>query len=218
MIILKILLLIILYLFLFLLGLLIILIASPIKGYLRFDIRKVYFKGSYLFGAIKIIYNKGITLKLFGFKLKDSSQDTGEKKEKEKKEKKKKDKNKEEKDKKDKLGLPSKEVIFLSVDLFKKLVKKIAPRRAMLHLTLGLDEPYITEMIHIISMIGFSPLNRINNYDFSFTPVNNDIDIDYEGEALVNFSILSLIIPCLRYIIRKPIRLYFNITFKKKSS
>jgi len=214
MIILKIFLLVILYFILFVLGLLMILIISPIKGYLRFDASTLYFKGSYLFGAIKIIYNKGLSIRLFGFKLKDGSSDkTSE--DKPKKDKKKKDKKDKEKDKK-KFKIPSREVVVISLELIKKLIKKIAPRRAKLHLTLGLDDPYTTEMIHIISMIGFVPLNNIKHYDFKFIPVNDDIAIDFEGEALINFSIISLILPCLRYILRKPIRQYFNITLKRR--
>lgn len=212
MIILKILLLIILYLVLFVVSIFLILIISPIKGYIRFDTSTLYFKGSYLFGRVKIIYNNGFTVTVFGFKLKDDgsdkTSDVKPKKEKKKKEKKKKEKKK--------LKIPSKEVIVLTVELIKKLIKKIAPKRAKLHLTLGLDDPYITESIHIISMIGFIPLNNIKHYDFKFTPVNDDLVIDFEGEALVNFSVISLILPCLRYILRKPIRQYFNMTLRRR--
>ncbi len=76
MIILKILLLIIMYLLLFALGLVLILIISPIKGYGRFDIKSTYFKGSYLFGLIKIYYTDSqIKLILFGFKINTSSKE-----------------------------------------------------------------------------------------------------------------------------------------------
>lgn len=217
MIILKIILLIILYLFLFLLGLLLILLISPLKGYVRFDIHSLYLKVSYLFGIIKVSYNKGLTVRLFGFKIKNIKSgkenikdDDHSEEEDSKKKTKKKTKNKRS------VKRPSREVIVLTLKLLKKLIKKIAPTRAKCHLTLGLDDPYITEMMHIISIVFLTPLNNIEHYDFAFIPINDDIAIDYDGEAQIKFSVISLILPCLRYIIRKPIREYFNITLKRR--
>ena len=218
MIILKIILLIVLCLFLFLLGLLLILLISPLKGYVRFDIHSLYLKVSYLFGIIKISYNKDVTIRLFGFRIKNTEsvkedikdEDHSEEETSEDTKKKTKEKTK----KKRSFRMPSREVIVLTLKLLKKLVQKIAPNRAKCHLTLGLDDPYITEMMHIISIVFLTPLNNIEHYDFAFIPVNDDLAIDYEGEAQIKFSIISLILPCLRYIIRKPIRQYFNITLK----
>jgi hypothetical protein len=208
------------YLLLFVLGLVLILIISPIKGHGRFDINSIYFKGSYLFGLISVSYiDSELKLRLLGFKINTSSN----------KDKKKMEDNTEIEDdteskddgtKKDKkkrsFKRPTKEVIVLTLELAKKLIKKIAPKKARLKLTLGLDEPYYTEMIHILSYVFFLPLNSIKNYDFSFQPINDGIAIDYEGEAVINVSIISLILPALRYLIRKPIRQYLNLSFKKK--
>ncbi|MBI9013701.1 MAG: hypothetical protein JEZ08_15815 [Clostridiales bacterium] len=220
MIILKVVLLIILYLFLFLLGLLLILLISPLKGYVRFDIHSLYLKVSYLFGIIKVSYNKGLTIRLLGFRIKNTESVKEDIKDKDKSEEKtskdSKKKTKEKTKKKRSFRKPSREVIVLTLELLKKLIKKIAPNRAKCHLTLGLDDPYITEMMHIISIVFLTPLNNIEDYDFAFIPINDDIAIDYEGEAQIKFSIISLILPCLRYVLRKPIRQYFNITLKRR--
>lgn len=215
MIILKIIFLIILYLFLFLLALLLLLLISPLKGYVRFDIHSLYLKVSYLFGVIKISYNKGLTVRILGFSIKhtkSSKEDinNGEASDDTKKKTKKKT------NKKRSFKQPSREVIVLTLELLKKLIKKMAPRRAKCHLTLGLDDPYVTEMMHIISIVFLAPLNNIEHYDFAFIPVNDDLVIDYEGEAQINFSIILLILQCLRYIIRKPIRQYFDIALKRR--
>lgn len=220
MIVLKIILLVLLYLILFLIGFLLLLLISPIKGRVDFSTTSLYVKGSYLFGLIRVYYvEKKLRVRLLWFTIIDGTSDSDDEKEKdesddeEKKEKKKKKKDK----RKTKFKRPTKEVIVLTLDLAKKLIKTIAPKEAKLHLTLGIDEPYYIEMMHIMSLLFFMPLNSIKNYDFKFIPVHNEITIDYKGGAAIKFSIMSLILPCLRYIIRKPIREYFNIKlFKRK--
>jgi hypothetical protein len=215
---------IILYLFLFLIALLLLLLISPIKGYGRFDVKQVYFKGSYFFGLIRITYeDQKAKLRLFGFKIKmdntkDKDPDKDDKEDVDIDEKL--DEAKEKKKKKRSFKRPSKEVILLALRYIKTIIKKIAPKKARLSLTLGLDDPYYTEMMHIISIFLFMPLNKIKNYNFSFTPVHDDIAIDYSGEALINFSIMSLILPTIRFFLRKPIREYLGIklSFKRKTS
>lgn len=132
MIILKILLFFILYLILFVLGLIVVLIVSPIKGYGMFDVTTVYFKGSYLFGALKIIYeNKLMTIRLIGIRVyrgkasnkeetieDESLTDVVEKKKKKKKEKQKSDR-----------GLPSKRVIVLTLKLVKNSLKPLLQKK-----------------------------------------------------------------------------------------
>lgn len=218
MIILKVLLLIVMYLLLFVLGLVLILIISPIKGHGRFDFKSIYFKGSYLFGLISVSYvDSELKLRLFGFKINTSSDNDKTQIEDETEDDTETQDDSTKKDKKKRsFKRPTKEIILLTLELVKKLIKKIAPRKARLKLTLGLDDPYYTEMIHILSYVFFLPLNSIKNYDFTFQPVNDDIAIDYEGEAVINFSFISLILPILRYIIRKPIRQYLKLTLKKK--
>ncbi len=207
MIILKILLMIILYLFIFLLSILFILLISPIKGSASLDTSKIKLKGSYLFGILKIEYNQTIKVKILGFNL--SMDDSNDKDDSES------EKKKDVKEKK-KFGRPSLEILHLMLDLIKKLIKIIAPKEASLQLTLGLDDPYYTEMAHIISMVLFLPLNSRRKYNFHLTPVLNDIAIDYRGYARINFSIIQLILPVLRFFIRKPIREYFNIRIIKR--
>lgn len=223
MIILKVLLMIIFYLILFLLAVTFIFLISPIKGYATFDVDHLYFKGSYLFGLIRIKYtHKKLSIRLFGFKLKNDKSETDkeEKKDLETKEEPADEVKEKKEKKKKKFKRPSKEVIVLTLRFVKKIIKKIAPRKATLHLTLGLDEPYYTGMIHLVSIFFFMPLNKIKHYDFRFTPVHDDIAINYRGEALISFSIMSLIIPAVRFILRKPIRQYLgiklNFKFKRK--
>ncbi len=209
MIILKILLMIIFYLFIFLLSILFILLISPIKGSASIDTSSIRLKGSYLFGILKIEYNQTLIVKILGFNLSmgdsDDEEDSESNEKKDVKEKKKKS-----------FGRPSLEILHLTLDLIKKLIRIIAPKEARLQLTLGLDDPYYTEMAHIISMVLFLPLNSRKKYTFHLTPVLNDIAIDYKGYARINFSIIQLILPLLRFIIRKPVREYFNIKIIKR--
>lgn len=214
MIVLKIILLVFLYLILFLIGLLLLLLISPIRGRVDFSTTSLYVKGSYLFGLIRVYYvEKKLRVRFLWFTIIDGQEETEEEEEtvetKEKAEK--------ENKKKNKFKKPSKEVIVYTLNLIKKLIKIIAPKEAKLHLTLGIDEPYYIEMMHIMSLLFFMPLNNIRNYDFKFIPVHDDIVMDYKGGAAIRFSIMNLLLPCLRYIIRKPIRDYFNIRlFKRK--
>jgi len=253
MIILKIIFFFLLYLILFLIGLILVLIVSPIKGKLDLETGRINFRGSYLFGALKIYYrNKNDAyIRIFGFriKIKSSSKSTSEgdviehiidqkndestskeipndydnqnkdhsdepvdnKSEKKKKNKEEKKKNKTSK----KLGRPSLEVIIISAKLAKKLIKTIAPKRAEFELILGLGDPYYSGMSSIISQMILIPLNQFNGYNFRLIPDYHDVTIDYRGYFYVNFSIIRLIIPCLTYILKKPIRRYFQI-FKRK--
>lgn len=204
----------ILYLILFLVVLLLLMLISPIKGFLSFDNKSVFIKASYFFGLIRVTYDGGLLVRLFGFKVKSNGKASDPEIEEKEKDKPKKEKKSRASNKK-KLKIPSKRVIVLSLELVKKLIKKIAPKKAKLHLTLGLDDPYYTQLINITSMVLFMPLNRIKNYDFNLQPDLYDIAIDYEGEFYINFSIMSLILPCLTFILKKPIRDYFGISFKK---
>jgi len=222
MIILKVLLMILLYLFLFLIALILLLLISPIKGYGRFDVKHVYFKGSYFFGLIRITYEeKKAKLRLFGFKVKmEASKDKESDKDQGVDVDEKLEDAPENKKKKRAFKRPSKEVILLALKYIKTIIKKIAPKKVRLSLKLGLDDPYYTEMMHIVSIFLFMPLNKIKNYNLSFTPVHDDIAIDYSGEALINFSIMSLLLPSIRFFLRKPIREYLGIklSFKRKKS
>ncbi|MCH4887233.1 hypothetical protein EZV73_06605 [Acidaminobacter sp. JC074] len=211
MIVLKVLLMIIFYIILILLGLLFILLISPIKGAVWFDTSGILFKGSYLFGLLRIEYNKKLKLRFFGFKIQVSDDEKTDEKEDNQKEEKK------EKKKGRSLKRPSLEIVHLTLDLVKKLISIIAPKEASLHLTLGLDDPYYTQMMHIISMVLFIPLNRKKNYDFQLNPILDDIAIDFKGHAKISFSLMQLILPVARFLIRKPIRNYLNIRlFKRK--
>lgn len=225
MIILKIILLIILYLLLFLLGLLLILIVSPIKGRLQFNVKTLHFTGSYIFGLIKVHYNnKRMTLRILGFKIygTDTSESDDEKNSEETtdekvpvKEKKKKDKKKQSR----KLKRPSIEIIRITLNTLKKLIQVIAPNEFFLKLTLGIDEPYYIGLADLFVNMFAMPLNRFEGYDIKFIPIYDDITIDYEGRIKFNFSIIRLIIPCLRFILKKPIREYLGLfQFKKKKS
>lgn len=225
MIILKIILLIILYLLLFLLGLLLILIVSPIKGRLQFNVKTLNFTGSYIFGLIKVhYYNKRMTLRILGFKIyrtntsksddERNSEETNDEnepvKEKKRKDRKKKDK---------KFKRPSIEIIKIALNTLKKLIKIIAPDEFTIRLTLGIDEPYYIGLADLFLNMFAMPLNRFEGYNIKFIPIYDDIAIDYEGRIKVNFSIIRLIIPCLRFILKKPIRQYLGLfQFKKKKS
>lgn len=227
MIIIKILLLIILYTFLVLLGLLIVFLISPIKGRVSFDVRHFQFKGSYIFGLIKIYINDGqIRLRILGIKVYDkplkNSKDenninaevieeetldeTSEDTEKPKKTKQKK-----------KYGIPSKKIVFMTLKLIKKLIRRIMARELYLRLKLGFDDPYLIGLIHMISKVLFYPLNQIDNYDLILEPVYDDVAIDYEGYGYVNFSIIQLIMPIIFFVLKKPIRNYLGLFKRKKT-
>ena len=218
MIIIKILLLIILYALLPVLGLILILILSPIKGRGNFKNGLAKFRGSYLFGAITIYFsrnkkNNDFVIKLFGFKIKtskDASSKKSDKKDTIKKDTKEK--------KKKKYGLPNMEVIVLSLELIRKLIRKIAPNEMTLHLIVGLDDPYYTAILQMSSQVVFTPLNRVDGYNFSITPEYLDWAFEYDGNVNFNFSIMGLIIPILFFVFKKPIRDYLNILqFKKRT-
>lgn len=208
----------ILYLFLFILLLTLILLVSPIKGHVKFDISNVNFKGSYLFGLLKVrIKNKDIKVSILGFKLKTS----GKKKKDdldlsdidEKKVKKEKKGNKEKK----KYGIPDYSVISLTLKLIKKLIKRIAPKHLYVKLTLGIDDPYYIGMTKMVFDTLVFPINRIRSYHLIFQPVYDDIAIDFEGEGDISFSLISLIAPCIIFIFKKPIRRYLGLfKFKKR--
>lgn len=84
-------------------------------------------------------------------------------------------------------------------------------------LTLGLDDPYYTGLASLISQIVFIPLNIPKNYHFELTPVYDELAIDYEGHARINFALIQLIGPCLVFVLRKPVRDYLGLfQFKKK--
>lgn len=196
--------------FLFLICLLILLLIAPIKGKLNYATAHFHFEGHYLWGILKIILqNKKMQFRLFGFEIKShqsSEQPTDITIEKNQQTHKKKTFKK-----------PSFECLRLTLQLLMKLIRIIAPKQASCRLTLGIDEPYYIEMMHIASQMFFIPLNKRKNYHFEFIPVYDDVVIDYEGTFMVRFSLLSFILPILRYIIRQPIRDYFNIRlFKRK--
>lgn len=215
MIILKILLFGFLYLLLFLLAMILILIISPIKGRFSFQANALYFKASYLFGLIRVTYDQGISIRILGFKLASKSskpkvekevenlestetEDSGETEDKQKKDSK-------------TFKRPSLTVIKLTLTTAKKLITIIAPKECRIYLKLGINDPYYIGMMSVFTNLFFMPLNRINNYDLQFQPVFDDIAIDYNGRIQVNFSLIRLLIPLLTYILKKPIRQYFNI-------
>lgn len=216
MILIKILLLIILYVFLTLLGLILILIISPIKGNALLRNKYILLNGSYIFGAFKIHYEKDInetklTIKFFGFRI-STGDDTADKN------KEKKVKEKTSKEKKKKYGIPSRNVISLSLQLVKKLIRIIAPESAQFHLLIGLDDPYYTGLLQMASNIIFIPLNRVEGYSFNVTPEHLDFAFEYDVSCKINFNIISLIIPILVFIFKKPIRDYLGLfQFNKKS-
>lgn len=222
MILLKILLFGFLYLLLFLLVLLIIFLIAPLKGRLIFDVNSIDFRASYLFGLIRVKYNKSLIIKILGFnvydkdkphdeKIDQSDEDSETSKDDEKI-------SKDKKKSKKKLKKPSLTVIKLTLKVLKKLIKRIAPNEFKVYLKLGIDDPYYIGMLNVITELFFMPLNRIKDYDIRLVPIFDDVVIDYYGRIQLNFSIIQLIIPTLVYLMKKPIRQYLGIfTFKKRS-
>lgn len=215
MIIIKILLLVILYTLLFLLGVIFIAIISPIKAYAKFNDGYILLKGNYLYKAISFYYEKTnkenlLIVKVFGIKLpiENKNKENNNAKEEE-------NKKKEKINKKSKYGMPSKKVIKLALRLINKLLTRIFPKNVHMYLTIGLDDPYYTGLIQMVSQIVFIPLNSINGYDFRITPVYLDYEFKYDIEGEINFSIISLIIPVILFIFKPPI---FNYLFKKKNT
>jgi hypothetical protein len=123
-------------------------------------------------------------------------------------------KKKTEKEKKKK-GIPSREVIYLSLGLLKKLITKIAPHKIDLSIKLGLDDPYDTGMVCLFHQVLVHPLNKIDGYNLSIDPLYDSLDLEVEGYGKVNFSIFSLVLPIGLWAVKKPIRHYMGWTFKK---
>lgn len=200
----------ILYLLLFLLGLILVLLTSPIKAEAFANNNAIHVKGSYIFGIIKIQYDKNnemstFLIRVFGLKINSQNKESGKKNNITKKEKKKKRKGRK------KYGLPGKRVIVLAFDLVCKLIRKIAPKKLSVKLVVGLDDPYYTSIMQMASQVIFIPLNRIKSYDFYVKPEYLDLVFKYECSGDINFSVMSLILPVLDFIFKKPIRKYLGI-------
>lgn len=223
MILLKIILWFFLSLLILIFSVLLLAIVPHLKGRLIFNNQQLHFKGSFLFGFLKVYYSEKILIiKLLNFKVyqpKDQKQTdakeelhsediTGEdEKEKEKKKKDKKEKS---------FKRPSLHLISTGLELVKKIITIIAPKYAYLKLKFGIDDPYFTGLTGLIYNTLFYPLNRVKRYEFIYEPVYNDVALEYEGDFYVNFSILQLIIPVLRFILRKDLRDYLDFHPIKK--
>ena len=212
---------IILGLFLFLIVLLIlvllIILSAPLKGQVWLTEKSVKLRGKYLFGMLKVDYVPGnVRVYFAGFHLnkKENSKNIFKNnKDKEKKLKYKKDK----KEGKKKKGIPNREVIYLSLLLIKKLIRKIAPQEIHVSVKLGLDDPYDTGIVCLVQQILLYPLNKIDGYALSFKPLYDDLDLKVEGYGKISFTLFSLVIPIAFWAIKKPIRNYMGWTFKKSS-
>ena len=215
MIFLKVILGLLLFILIFLILVLLIILSAPLKGQIWLTEKSVKLRGKYLFGMMKVDYVPGnVQFYFAGFHLnkKNDSKNTFKyKKEKISKSKEKK-KNKKEKNKK---GIPSKEVIYLSLLLIKKLIRKIVPQKIHMSVKLGLDDPYDTGMVCMVQKILVYPLNKIDGYELSFDPLYDDLDLKVEGYAKISFTLFSLLLPIGFWAIKKPIRNYMGWTFKK---
>ncbi|MBN2795395.1 MAG: hypothetical protein JXR88_08330 [Clostridia bacterium] len=222
MILLKIILWIFLSLLILILSIIFLAIVPRLKGRLIFNNQQLHFKGSFLFGLLKIYYSEKILfIKFLNFKVyqpkdkekknldelteEETTTEEDEKEEKKKKEKQEKSFKK-----------PSLHLISLGLNLVKKIIRIIAPKYAYLKLKFGIDDPYFTGLTGLIYNTLFYPLNRVKRYEFIYEPVYNDVALEYEGDFYVNFSVLQLIIPVLRFILRKDVRDYLDFHPIKK--
>jgi len=210
-----------LFLLFFLLGLLVfvfvVIISSPIKGQAWLDHNQLRFKGHYLFSTLKVSYDQGdLQFKFLFWKFKSANKSKSEDddeasddKNPEKEKKKKKSKAKK------KRGLPSREVIYLSLKFIKKLIRKISPKQLELSVDLGLDDPYDTGLACLVNQVLVYPLNRVKTYKIRFNPVYDDLVLDANGYGQIKFSLLGLALPILSFLLKKPIRRYLGWGFKK---
>lgn len=202
---------IVLYAFLAVLALVLVLCFAPFRGKVYVNSNHVSLKASYLFGAIRAsYYSKTWQVRLFGFRLKMGEKQTGENRDdqKEKSEKSKKEKRKQKVKNLKKRGLPSRNIIVLTLKLIKKLIRKIAPRTCKLRLYVGLDDPYVSGLISMVTSLLFVPLNTVEGYRMQCIPLYGDLDLRVDAEVVFKCSIADLVIPCVRFVIRKPVRQY----------
>lgn len=200
------------FILIFLILVLLIILSAPLKGQIWLTEKTVKLRGKYLFGMVKVDYVPGnVQFYFAGFHLnkKDDSKNTFKSK------KDKNDKSKEKKKDKKKKGIPSKEVIYLSLLLIKKLIRKIAPQKIHMSVKLGLDDPYDTGMVCMVQQILIYPLNKIDGYALSFEPLYDDLDLKVEAYGKISFTLFSLLLPIGFWAIKKPIRNYMGWTFKK---
>lgn len=216
----------ILYVLLWTLGLILLLVLllliSPIFGELNIKDNQIRFRGHYFFKGIQFFYeDKETCLKIFGFKIKGKSEKTDKKKkdqapstnEDEKKEKPKKEKKSFLKSR----GLPSKELIFLTLGEVKKLILAVVPKKAVLNVRVGLDDPYDSGLVSLIMQTLCLPLNAVKGYSFHIIPVYDDYEFEANGTFLVRFSLLQLLWIVIRFCLRKPVRDYMGWQiFRKK--
>lgn len=206
-----------LYLLLFMVVLILLLLLSPITGRIAFKNLNYLFKGSYFFGLIFIAIENGhLKVKIIGIPVYNQLLQKDEAQEEEEEDNSEDEATEETKQKeKQKRGLPSKQVLFLTLNLVKRLIRKIAPRDAYLKVMLGLDDPYYTGMSGMVYNTLFYPLNRVKHYHFIYEPVYDDLALSAEGDAYVRFSIMGLLVPVIRFILKKPIRDYLGIDLLK---
>lgn len=198
------------------LGLVLLLLIAPIYGKATIVSNEINFQGHYLFRLLSFRYfQKSFSMKFMGFSIRSEN-----KKKKESKEKKIENKEKKKETKKGflkKRGLPSKNVIFLFFSMIKDLIVSFAPRKAELKVELGLDDPYDSGFACMISNTLFIPLNRVRGYRFKFIPLYDDLDLKVDGEFVVRFSLIHLIVIVLKFAIKKPVRDYMGWHIFKKT-
>jgi hypothetical protein len=227
MILLKIILWLFLILLAFIVTVLFLALVPHLKGRLIFNNKEIHFKGRFLFGLLKVYYSENVLIvKILNFKIyqpKDkSNQDIEEAAIEDEEVKEELEKSKDKKSKKEKsFKRPSLHLIHLALSLIKKIISIIAPKYAYLKLRFGIDDPYYTGLIGLVYETLFYPLNLVKSYDFIYEPVYNEVDLQYEGDFYINFSVLQLLIPALKFILNKEVRDYLDFhpiqkLFKKK--
>ncbi len=207
---------ILLFIVLFLVGLLLLLLISPIKGSASLKNDSRNFSITYLFGLIGVDYDqssKSTSVRILWFKTNSSNDKSASTEKNDAKDK----KNKAKKEKKKQVFVkPSLKVITISLKLLKRIVSKIFPRNAKVNLVIGLDDPYDSYIIELVSNILFIPLNNKKDYDFKIKAVFEGYEFQFDCDGEVNFSIMSLILPIFPFLLKKPIRKYIKAYRKKK--
>lgn len=200
----------ILYVLLFVIALALILSLAPFKGDVLVKNNHVTLHATYLFGVLKASYvSKRWEFRFFGFRPSRNIAKEENGQARTPKVKKSEDVSDGKKPKKHrKRGMPSRHVIALTLNLLKRLIRKIAPHKCRLCVYLGLDDPHDSGLVSMVTSMLFIPLNTVNGYNLQCVPLYDDLDLRVNAEVAFKCSVADLAIPCVGFILKKPIRQY----------